>query len=105
MRFRLSHLQVRIQIALNSLRWKCRCKVCGATKSCWRMLPYWQPLNLPGVVGHRGGAICKPCHSKLCGKRHGRHAMCAKDLGAAVLPTWTWPQVDIDAVLDEELGA
>ena len=99
------NLLLRVQVIMGKLRWKCRCKACGATKHCWRMLPHWQPLNIPGVVGHRGGALCKPCHKKLCGRRHRRQVMCAKDLGSAVLPTWSFPPVDADAILDEELGA
>lgn len=70
----------RLQLLVMRRFWTCRCKVCGTTRQAWRMLPHWQPLNIPGVVGHRGGSLCRPCHRKLCGHRHRGLAMCAKDL-------------------------
>jgi hypothetical protein len=82
--------------------WKCQCKVCGVKRAPWRMLVHWQPMNLPGVVGHRGGCLCRPCHQRLCGRQHRSESMCAKDLGSAILPTWNWPHADIDAMLEEE---
>lgn len=95
----------RLQFAIVRRFWKSRCKVCGAIKQAWRMLPHWQPLNIPGTVAHRGGSLCQTCHRELCGRRHVGAAMCAKDLGAAILPKLHLPPRDLDVILDEEFDS
>lgn len=83
--------------------WKSRCRVCGVLRASWRMLPHWQPMHIPNVVGHRGGSLCRPCHRRLCGRGHADGAACARDL--MQLPTWNLGgNYDIDAILEEEAG-
>jgi hypothetical protein len=95
---------IRLQFAVARRFWKSRCKVCGTVGQAWRMLPHWQPLNIPNTVAHRGGSLCKACHRELCGRRHLGGAMCAKDLGAALLPKLNLPHHDVDAILDDEVA-
>lgn len=62
--------------------WRIRCRACGVRRAAWRMKPHWQPMKIPGVVGHHGGSLCRPCHTKACGRRH-RGAACTTDVAVA----------------------